>query len=128
VEDRKFICPCSRHERDIAETGHCLCHLFVSDDYQPIEAGSPPIQEEGGVCPRITLYGAFWCGDTMRTRAFLNRHGVPYTLVDVEDDPEAAQRVMDWNKGYLSTPTLDIEGRIITEPSDETLAKLLGLG
>ena len=63
----------------------------------------------------------------MRTRAFLNRHGVPYTLVDVEEDLETAQRVMDWNKGYLSTPTLDIEGRIITEPSDEALAELLGL-
>jgi hypothetical protein len=34
---------------------------------------------------------------------------------------------MDWNKGYLSTPTLDIEGRIITEPSDEALSELLGL-
>ena len=49
MEDRKFICPCYRHERDIAETGHCLCHLFVSDDYQPMEVGSSPIQEEGSV-------------------------------------------------------------------------------
>ena len=127
MEDRKFICPCYRHERDIAETGHCLCHLFVSDDYQPMEVGSSSIQEEGSVWPRITLYGALWCGHTMRTRVFLNRHGVPYTLVDVEDDPEAAQRVMDWNRGYLSTPTLDIEGRIVTEPSNEELAELLGL-
>jgi len=26
---------------------------------------------------------------------------------------------MGWNRGYLSTPTLDIEERIVTEPSDE---------
>jgi hypothetical protein len=63
----------------------------------------------------------------MRTRAFLNRHGIPYTLIDVEGDVEAAQRVMDWNDGCLSTPTLDIGGRIVTEPSDEELAALIGL-
>jgi len=63
----------------------------------------------------------------MRTRRFLNRHGVPYTLIDVDQDPEAAQKVRGWNRGFLSTPTLDIEGRIIAEPSDEELAKLLGI-
>ncbi len=128
MEDRKFICPCYRHKEDIAETGHCICHLFVNDDYQPIEAGSAPVPEEGSDWPRIVVYGAYWCQDTMRTRAFLNRRSIPYTLIDVEEDRQAAQRVMDWNRGNLSTPTLDIEGRIVTEPSDEELAELLELG
>jgi hypothetical protein len=48
-------------------------------------------------------------------------------LIDVEEDPAAAERVMGWNGGYLSTPTLDIEGNIVTEPSDEELAEILGL-
>jgi mycoredoxin len=125
VEDRKFICPCYRHERDIAETGHCICHLFVSDDYRPPKMESPPIREESSPWPRIVVYGAHWCSDSRRIRRFLNRHGVPYTLVDVDEDPQAAQKVKEWNKGFLSTPTLDIEGDIVTEPSDEELAKLL---
>ena len=128
MEDRKFICPCYRHERDIAETGHCICHLFVSDDYQPPDIGSPPMREEGSRWPRIVVYGATWCRDTVRTRAFLNGHGIPYTLVDVDHDPQAAQKVRDWNGGQLSTPTLDIEGQIVSEPSDEELAELVGLG
>ena len=127
MEDRKFVCPCYRHTRDIAATGHCICHLFVSDDYRPVEVASPPVREEGSPWPRIVVYGAYWCRDTVRTRNFLNRRGIPYTLVDVGADPQAAQRVIDWNRGYLSTPTLDIEGRIVTEPSDEELAELLGL-
>ena len=127
MEDRKFICPCYRHKQDIAETGHCLCHLFVSDDYQPVEMGSPPVREEGSAWPRIVVYGAHWCRDTMRTANFLNYHGIPYTLVDVEEDAEAMEKVKEWNRGHLSTPTLDIEGRIATEPSDEELAELLGL-
>jgi len=127
VEDRKFICPCYRHESDIAETGHCICHLFVSDAYQPMEVEPPPVIEGDSPWPHIVVYGASWCEDTARTRRLLNRHGVPYTLIDVEVDPEAAQRVKDWNRGYLSTPTLDTDGRIVTEPSDEELAALLGL-
>ena len=127
MEDRKFICPCYRHERDIAETNHCICHLFVSDDYQPVEIASPPIREENSPWPHIVVYGAYWCSDTVRTRSFLNRHGIPYIYIDVDHDPPAAQKVRDWNRGYLSTPTLDIEGGTVTEPSDEELAELLGL-
>jgi len=127
VQDRKFICPCYRHQRDIAETGHCICHLYVSDDYRPVEIESPPIREEGSPWPRIAVYGAYWCRDTARTRRFLNRHGIPYTLLDVDHDPQAADKVREWNQGHLSTPTLDIEGRIVIEPSDEELAELLGL-
>jgi len=47
--------------------------------------------------------------------------------MDVDNDPQAAEKVREWNRGHLSTPTLDIEGRIVTEPSDEELAELLGL-
>jgi mycoredoxin len=125
VEDRKFICPCYRHEQDVAETGHCICHLFVSSDYRPLKIESPPIREEGSPWPRIVVYGAYWCRDTTRVRRFLNRHGVPYTLMDVDQDAEAAQRVRGWNRGYFSTPTLDIEGRIVTEPSNKELAEIL---
>jgi glutaredoxin len=127
VEDRKFICPCYRHEQDIAETGHCLCHLFVNDEYQPLQMGSGSVWKEDSGWPRITVYGAHWCQDTMRTMHFLNQHTIPYTLIDVEEDQEAAQKVLGWNQGYLSTPTLDIEGRIVTEPSDQELAELLGV-
>ncbi len=127
MEDRKFICPCYRHEQDIAETTHCICHLFVSDDYQSTEVGSPPIREEGSPWPRIVVYGAYWCRQTIGTRLYLNRHGVPYTLIDVDEDPEAAEKVKEWNRGYLSTPTLDIEGRIVAEPSIRELAKIIGI-
>jgi glutaredoxin len=127
VEDRKFICPCYRHETDIAETGHCICHLYVSEDYQPLDIGTPPVVGEDSPWPSIAVYGAYWCKDTVRTRLFLNQQGIPYTYVDVDVDPEAVEKVKAWNGGNLSTPTVDIEGRIVTEPSDEELAELLGL-
>ena len=99
----------------------------MSHDYQPESIESPPIREEGSPWPRVAVYGARWCRDTVRTRLFLNRHGVPYALMDVEQSAEAAQKVREWNDGILSTPTLDIEGQILTEPSDEELAAVLGI-
>jgi mycoredoxin len=125
--DRAFICPCDRHARDIAETGHCICHLFVDEDYQPAAIENPPERAEDSPWPQIRVYGAYWCRDTIRTFNLLNRAGVPYKVYDVDADPEAAQKVMDWNQGRLSTPTLDIEGHILTLPSDEELAAYLGL-
>lgn len=108
--------------------GHCICGLFVSEDHRPTTIDEAPVQAEGAVWPRIEIYGAHWCTDTIRTRHYLNRHGVPYILMDVDQDPEAARKVMEWNQGNLSTPTLEIEGRIVTEPSDEELAEILGIG
>ena len=129
MTDRKYICPCYRHKQDIAATGRCICGLFVSDAYQPPEGmESPPLRQQDSPWPPIVVYGTSWCRDTLRTRAFLNCHGVPYTFVDLDFDDQAADRVMAWNGGYLSTPTLDIGGEIVTEPSDEDLARRLGAG
>ncbi len=99
----------------------------MDEDYRPPEMEPPPIRQEGSPWPPIVVYGTYWCTDTIRTRRFLNRHGVPYTLIDVDRDPQAARKVKEWNRGYLSTPTLDIGGRIVTEPSDEELAEILGI-
>ena len=128
MEDRKFICPCYRHAEDIARDGHCICHLFVDEIYQPPEPVSDaPEAEAGNLWPHIVIFGAAWCRDTLRTRRFLNRHGVPYTMKDVDRDPRAADQVRRWNRGNMSTPTLDVGGQIVTEPSDEELADLVGI-
>jgi mycoredoxin len=101
--------------------------LFVSSDYQREEIEAPPEPSESGEWPHIVVYGAAWCKDTIRSRRYLNRHGVPYTLIDVDQDPEAARQVKEWNQGYLSTPTLDIDGRVFSVPNNAELAEFLGI-
>jgi mycoredoxin len=127
VKDRRYICPCYRHKDDIAEIGHCICHLFVSSGYQRAGIEAPPEPSEDAAWPHIVVYGASWCKDTLRSRRYLNSHGVPYTLVDVDQDADAARQVKEWNQGYLSTPTIDIDGRIVSVPSDEELGEFLGI-
>jgi glutaredoxin-like protein len=74
----------------------------------------------------ITMYSAEWCGDCRRSKRLLAELGVEYTLVDVENDPTAAAKVVEINGGAQSIPVIVFsDGTHLTEPSDNDLkAKL----
>lgn len=73
----------------------------------------------------ITIYGADWCSLTKRSRTFLDKKGVPYEYVDIDRDRTAAKWVADHNDGKEKKPTIDIDGKILTEPSDRELEAAL---
>ena len=78
--------------------------------------------------PRITMYSTTWCGDCRRSKRLLDRHGVPYEEINIEQSPDAAREVMRLNNGYRSVPTIVIEdGPVLKEPSDRELAQALGI-
>ena len=35
----------------------------------------------------IVVYGAHWCPDCRRSKQFLGEHQIPYTCVDIDEDP-----------------------------------------
>jgi thioredoxin reductase (NADPH) len=76
----------------------------------------------------ITVYGAPWCPDCKRSKQFLAQHRVAYRWVDVDQDPEALSFVESLQKGGRTIPTVVFgEGDYLLEPSDEELARKLGL-
>lgn len=76
----------------------------------------------------IVMYGADWCGDCRRSKAFLERRGVPFTYVDLEDRPEAMEEVIERNNGMRSIPVIVFDdGSHLTEPTNDALAAKLGL-
>ena len=76
---------------------------------------------------RITVYGTNWCGDCRRSKLFLDTRGIGYDWVDIEQDAEAALKVMELNGGYRSVPTIVFEdGSTLIEPSNAELAQKLG--
>ena len=78
--------------------------------------------------PTITGYGASWCADCRRVRAFLDQHHVPYTWTDLEEHPEAQEVVERYNDGKRSIPTIVLgDGSVLSEPSNAELATKLGL-
>ena len=78
----------------------------------------------------ITMYSADWCGDCVRSERLLNELKVAYTIIDVENDLLAADKVREINGGAQSIPVIVFgDGTHLTEPSDIALkAKLEELG
>jgi mycoredoxin len=73
----------------------------------------------------VKVYGADWCGDTQRTRAFLERLGVAYKYVNVEADETASAWVREHNDGKELKPTVDVAGQILSMPTDHELTSAL---
>ncbi len=67
---------------------------------------------------RFTMYSTPWCGYCHRLKGQLEREGIPVTVVDIEQDPAAADLVMRVNNGNQTVPTLVYaDGSAQTNPS-----------
>ena len=69
----------------------------------------------------VTVYGADWCEDTQSTRNHLDSLGVQYRYINVEHDPQAERWVKEQNHGKRKTPTVDIDGQVLSVPDDRDL-------
>lgn len=78
----------------------------------------------------ITMYSADWCGDCRRSKRLMDELNVAYTIIDIENDRVATEKVKEINGGAQSIPVIFFtDGTHLTEPSDIDLkAKLISLG
>jgi mycoredoxin len=77
---------------------------------------------------KIILYGTSWCGGSRRAKLVLERLGIPYQWVDIDQDEQAGRLVESLNGGFRSVPTLVWpDGSKLTEPSEDELKKKLGV-
>jgi mycoredoxin len=78
---------------------------------------------------QFTMYSTPWCGYCHRLRGQLDREGIPFEVVDIEQDPSAADIVMAVNRGNQTVPTLVYaDGTAQTNPSiAQVKAKLAAL-
>ena len=74
----------------------------------------------------FTMYTTPWCGYCHRLKGQLDREGILYEVVDIEQRPEAAAIVESANNGNQTVPTLVYaDGTAQTNPSlAEVKAKL----
>lgn len=82
-----------------------------------------------GVNPgnRVILYGADWCPDCLRAKAFLRENEINFMHVDVDTTPGAAEEVTRLNNGKRIIPTILINGEPFSNPNNTTLRKALRL-
>ena len=75
------------------------------------------------------MYTTDWCGYCQRLKAQMTREGIPFTEVNIEENPEAADLVEDVNHGNQTVPTLQFpDGTFATNPSIGQVKAHLGLG
>lgn len=78
--------------------------------------------------PTLTIYSTTHCSDCRRTYQFLDKHQIPYEVIDIEKDAKAMKLVEQLNRGYQSVPTIIFpDGSTLTEPSYTQLAEKLGI-
>lgn len=66
----------------------------------------------------FTMYSTPWCGYCHRLKSQMDREGIAYEVVDIEQVPEAAKIVEEVNNGNQTVPTLVYsDGSAQTNPS-----------
>lgn len=77
----------------------------------------------------VTMYSTTWCGYCHRLKSQLDREGIAYQVVDIEQTPGAAEIVEAVNNGNQTVPTLVYaDGSAQTNPSvAQVKAKLASL-
>lgn len=77
----------------------------------------------------FTMYSTPWCGYCHRLKGQLDREGITFEVVDIEQHPEAAAIVEKANNGNQTVPTLIYaDGTAQTNPSvAQVKAKLASL-
>ncbi|MFD2917247.1 FAD-dependent oxidoreductase [Psychroserpens luteus] len=75
----------------------------------------------------IQFYGADWCPDCQRAKAYLKEHHIDFNFIDVDIDKSATAKVEEINNGKRIIPTLIINEKSYTNPDNAALASVLGI-
>ena len=77
---------------------------------------------------KIIIYGADWCGDCIRAERFLDRFGISYQKINIDQDQDAKDFVIKTNNGKQIIPTIIFpDNSILVEPSNKQLADKLNI-
>jgi len=75
----------------------------------------------------ITVYGTGWCPDSLRARRLLEREGIDFQYIDIDENQEGEALVRQTNHGNRSVPTIFFpDGAILVEPAGSVLRSKIG--
>jgi mycoredoxin len=81
----------------------------------------------------ITMYSTTWCGYCRRLKSQLDREGIGFVEVNIEEDPASAAFVEKANGGNQTVPTVLVvpegggEQVVMTNPSLAQVKKAAGV-
>jgi mycoredoxin len=75
--------------------------------------------------PPLTIFGRPWCGISQMIRRYLDRMGIPYEYVDLDQDPGAEAQLQWITGGRPRTPMVRLGDEWLVQPSVQQLARAL---
>lgn len=76
----------------------------------------------------ITMFSTTWCSYCKRLKLMLDKTGVDYTIVDIEETPGTEELVKEVNGGNAVVPTVVYpDGTTATNPSLNDVKAALGV-
>ncbi|MEU7314116.1 glutaredoxin domain-containing protein [Streptomyces sp. NPDC007083] len=81
----------------------------------------------------VTMYSTTWCGYCRRLKGQMERAGIAYTEINIEQDPESATFVEKANGGNQTVPTVQVLPSngdaevVMTNPSLAQVKQALGV-
>lgn len=73
----------------------------------------------------IVVYMTSWCPDCTRSRRVLQRAGVAFREIDIEEVAGAEEAMRLRNGGSGKVPTICLREHVLIEPSDKELSRVL---
>ncbi len=65
----------------------------------------------------IVVYSTTWCPDCIAAKTVLQAMDIEFQDINIEENPDAAERVVALNGGNRSVPTIVFpDGSVLTEP------------
>ena len=71
------------------------------------------------------MFATGWCGHCHRLKRNLQEEGIAVRVVDVDEDPTAADRIIAKTGGFRTVPTLEVRGELYVNPSPSEVKALL---
>ena len=81
----------------------------------------------------VTMYSTTWCGYCRRLKGQMDREGITYNEINIEQDPESAAFVEKANGGNQTVPTVLVVSSnggaevVMTNPSLAQVKQALGV-
>ena len=73
----------------------------------------------------IKVYGADWCPDCVTTKRFLESKNIKFEYIIITDNEKGIEFLEKVNNGKRIIPTLDVDGKIYTNPGISGLIKII---
>jgi glutaredoxin len=97
-------------------------------EYQGPASGEPATgSDEATDQHRVIVYSAVWCKFCTLAKAYLTRHGIPFTEKDIDKDPAAKAELAVKLPGYRGLPVIDVDGKLLRGFNPASLGQALGL-